>query len=372
MGDVDAAQTAAYLAALHAFDAYLEEHLTDAVAAVEKCRFIDHFASSEDEPITRSPGDLEACRKNLEDVPLANHEEAEVYLLQSKWGEEGIHETELWLRESTGRHWSATARAALNAHLYDIYDRMKGGEARAGAAAWSAVQLAPTPRLTLPAARYLVQNGAREAALRLLLSADTQTRKQWNIWDAVDLLITLGREDVAREVIEQRSVGELSDQLRLKLAQLLARAGDLTAARQILRESAAKRTSRAASLTTLRTRFSFELDYGTPSDASTSYRALRNAGWKADPLGRARLRLLAKYPFSPLRAEDLLGILTLLALFGFLALVPLLVIAPIHYRSVVRRLNGKRLEGPAPWSLRELWYALAAFLCSGVPRVLRF
>jgi membrane protease YdiL (CAAX protease family) len=112
--------------------------------------------------------------------------------------------------------------------------------------------------------------------------------------------------------------------------------------------------------------FLFELQNGSRSQAEAAYTRLRSGGYWKDPLGYYRLALSLRYPASSWAWCDSLGILALLILLVVQVLAPLLIIAPIHYRGLVLLVRGRLPEPPpAPWHLRHVWYALAAFLVAG-------
>jgi len=52
--------------------------------------------------------------------------------------------------------------------------------------------------------------------------------------------------------------------------------------------------------------------------------------------------------------RDVRGVLKLLALLSTLALIPALVVGPVHYRSLAKRLRGLMPEPEA--GARSLWY----------------
>jgi membrane protease YdiL (CAAX protease family) len=95
---------------------------------------------------------------------------------------------------------------------------------------------------------------------------------------------------------------------------------------------------------------------------------LRDTGFAADAFGRHRLSLSVRHVTAPWRWADLLGIGSFLLLLGVLVALPVLVIAPVHYRSLVKRQRGfvpaPLLDG-SPWGLRHLWYALGVLLVGG-------
>jgi membrane protease YdiL (CAAX protease family) len=364
---VEAAQAAAYATILQNFNDYLHDNSDDAVASVEKCRFIEHFASSEDLTIESSEKDLAACKSDLDQVPVANSEVAQLYQCEGEWDAAGANLCETVLREALQKPWTAAHLAALHEHLYHLYRSQPGQSAEAGKHAWAAVQLVPGSKLRLAAAEYLVEAGAKGQAATLLEPAQPVQWSESELERVTSLLVKLGRTKAARALIDRQSSAVESERVRVRLAVLLAQAGDPVAARKLLvSPRAINARPDLASIATLRERFYFERDYGNRNTASAAYRELRKRGWSVDPLGRERLSLLLRYPTAAVAGGDVLGVLTLVAALGFCALLPLLVIAPVHYRSLVKQVRGVPLGEPAPWGLGELWYALAAVMTASL------
>jgi uncharacterized protein len=146
----------------------------------------------------------------------------------------------------------------------------------------------------------------------------------------------------------------------------LAGQGDVVGARRLLGDSASQEPDDTPGETELRDRYEFERDFGSGTSALAAYRALRATGWNVDPLARERLQLLVKFPGFGLRVADLPGIMAVLLLLVLVALSPLLILAPIHYRSLVKQQRGIALPPATPWTLGHLWYAGAMLLLSGV------
>src|SRR5262245_45992335 len=69
---VSRAQKGRYTEIVASFDAYLAVHPSDAIVAVERCSFIDYFASSEENFIDSAVDESEDCRDTLEKGALAD------------------------------------------------------------------------------------------------------------------------------------------------------------------------------------------------------------------------------------------------------------------------------------------------------------
>jgi membrane protease YdiL (CAAX protease family) len=185
----------------------------------------------------------------------------------------------------------------------------------------------------------------------------------------VKLLIGMDAAAVANQLVEANGKITLDSGTRVLLARALFASGASAAARRLLKAAALPGSGDYVQPSTLREMFELERDYGSTESAATAYRRLRGEGYLADPFGRHRVSLALQHPRAPWRMEDALGIGALvLVLCGF-ALLPLLVLAPLHYRSVIKQLRGQAPEPStpkSPWSLRHAWYALAVLSVVGV------
>ena len=365
---VAASESAAYHAILDEFDRHLTAHPADAVAAVEKCKFIANFTESDDGPYVESAEtDLESCRTDLEDAAVATNEVVKLYAAESKWGDAGAKAGEALLKEADANHWTAAHRAALHEHLQGIYRSTDKKGVKAGEHALAAVELNPASTSRLAAAEYLVRIGAKTRAVALLRPSDTTKWNEWQLETVAGLLVNAGAVPLAREVIEKQQSAKLTLRMRVILARLLAKAGEVAAARELLAKAAPDADSgNASTVDVLRDRFHLERDFGDRDAANAAYRALRRKGFSADPLARDRLSLFVAHPGLPVTGGDVLGLLALVLTLGFCALLPAVIVAPIHYRSLVKQSHGVPLPPPTPWGLGHLWYALATMVVAGV------
>jgi hypothetical protein len=94
------------------------------------------------------------------------------------------------------------------------------------------------------------------------------------------------------------------------LAKALARSGQIGHARELY-TSALAGAQPPLSTDELRDYFLFERDNGSRQQAIAAYERLRDRGYDADPFGNYRLNLSYRYPTTPSKLRDLLGILAL-------------------------------------------------------------
>lgn len=356
--DVRKSSQREYERVLSLYDAHLRDHPRDVVAAVEKCRFVELFAYAEEESIIESASDdLERCRDALGLAPYVAEPLTQIYLLESKWGDEGITAGE----QLVGASWSfpPTLRAELHARLVTLYE-LHGDEEKAGAHAIQAVELDPTSRVLIVAAKRFEKLGAMARARTLITAVPAAAWNELPVGEAAEVLLRVGAARQAAELLRAHTLpGSGVDPFLL--ARVLLVDGQIGPARDAFAE--AVKTSPPSNYIGLRENFAFERAHGSRAQAEAAYSTLRDGGFSADPLGRYRLDLFIAHPLARWKGRDAAGILTLVAAIGVVAFLPLVVILPVHYRSLVLRLRGTNRASPAlPWGLRHAWYVLAVYL----------
>jgi membrane protease YdiL (CAAX protease family) len=115
--------------------------------------------------------------------------------------------------------------------------------------------------------------------------------------------------------------------------------------------------------------FEIDLRIGGADSAKQSYNRLRDFGFHADPLGRYRLELFLHHPLASWQSRDMAGLGALLLSLCLIAVLPALLVAPIHYVGLLRKV-------PIPpitrWNLRHLWVAIVLLLGSSFVAALYF
>lgn len=361
---VSSAESDEYHAILEEFGRHLESWPDDFVAIVERCRFVTNYSYQEDVTIASAYEDSENCIAELSEGAFATMPEVRLFLLEQKWGQEGIQEAERLLSES--RNWGKSQRAALHARLSELYS---GADAdKSGRHATVATDLDPSTAAQIAAAGFQIRMGARQKAIELLR---TMPREEWNEWtlaQAVGLLVDARDAKAAYALVRDLGNVDLESTVRYSLVRALLSSGETIAGNALLEESGGVAGADDAAYPNIGARralFEIRRDYGSADEALAAYQKLRDAGWKADPFGWFRLSLLGVSVSAPWTWRDLTGVAVLLAMLATLALLPLLIIAPIHYRSAVKRLKGFVVKEPtpaSPWTLSQVWYATASII----------
>ena len=357
---VNAAQTTDYRQVLAAYDAWGVAHPTDVVSQIERCRFIELFAYTEEQTIESASDDLDACRKELKSGRHAKAVDVLLYGVESSWNDDDVAKAKELI--PLAELWRDDQQAKLFELLAARY-QWKDADQAANYAI-KAVNLDPGSSALMTAVDRWVQLGAKEKAHKLLLDAPPGTWKQVSRTRAAQVLIDLGDTKSATALLREAVKDESEPNASITLARALAAAGEIHTARSLYRDGIKGRPY--IDLDARVEYFEFERDHGTRVDVMAAYAELRDEGFAADSLARYRLSLFFARPGIPWEWRDGLGLLTLVGVALFFFVFPLLFIVPVHYRGLARRASGR---APQPsgmqWSMRQAWYAFGSFMLVG-------
>lgn len=360
---VTTAQTGEYQRVLAEFDAHLARHPADAIASVERCKFIDAFTYLDEIPIETAPEDQDQCVESLRAGPNTQSGAVKLYLWSQDSWKDSIPAGENLLKEYSS--WTTSQRAELHEELSRRYE-LTGDPLKAGEHAVKAVELDRDSDLRLQAAEHYVRIGAKRRAVSTIEGMPSKGWRSWTLQSGVTMLLNLGDTAAANRLVEANKDIDLTEVSRIKLAGSMLDAGEEEAGRALIQKLRDSRDASETFGTQLeRELFYFQLKYGSADDAQKAYRALRNKGFTADAFARHRLALTATHWRSPWQWADLTGVAALVVFFAFMGLLPLVAIVPVHYRSAVRLSKGLAvapLTPESPWTLGNAWYALAATL----------
>jgi membrane protease YdiL (CAAX protease family) len=360
---VSSAGDAALARFVAAYDAHLARFPRDAVAAVERCKLLNaSLRTNDDDEDAPASGDA-GLQELSRDCPrwlaarFPDAKEALLYQLDRKWGNEAVTLAEDLLARRALR-WSVRERAHLHASLARQLSFDEKRAAQAAGHADRAMALDPTLDLANIVAKQFLAEGRMSEAIALL---DAHPDKlAYAAAGKARLLAAGGAPAHALSQLDRLPHGDSFDpSLRASLLERLGRI-DLARATYLQpQRDAAKR--RAALMHVL----AIDLARDDANAAAQSYGALRDLGWRNDPLLGQRLRLTRKFPSLRWSARDWLGLLRLLLALVLGALLPLAWVGPLHYWSLWRRLRRPRSVDPAldtRWSFAHLWLASAILL----------
>jgi uncharacterized protein len=352
---VEAARSAAYEASVAEFDRLVGEFPDASSVLIGKCRFIQTYAWDEDSPIERAGEDHEQCLEALRDPRYAEDPVAQLFLLGELYGEEAIAAGEDLLK--VAKDWSPQDRARIYESL--SYATRFADEEQGARFAEFAVRDDPSSALRLYVAKRWLQQGAFERAVRLINETPADAWKDLSVQEGAALLLAADAPADAAALVLDHAPADQSIAIRVLRARGLAGSGKVADARGIYASivEGGQQLASGDLLHYLR----FQLSHGTAEQAIAAYGKLRDGGYTADPVARYRLELSLRHPLAPWHWRDVPGVLVLLLALAFVAMLPGLFIACIHYRSLARRVRGD-LPREGRWGLRQVWVALALLL----------
>jgi membrane protease YdiL (CAAX protease family) len=346
---VDAAMDSAYAQALADFDRAIASNPGDAALAVSRCEFIGQFTDSEGgRYLERAETDLDACNQKLE--ALAKAPEVQVYDFANDWDDDAMARGDALLAGAS--HWPLPLRRKLAADLASRYRYKPHVDQHGKQVIIQAAELGDGASIG-EAVAALVEAGEATRAQALLDRAPA-AESDWTANERVRAALKLPDTRAARnELFRQQKAGRGVAPSVAALAQL--RAGDVRAAKAALGDA------RGNSEEQLDARFGVAM---AMRDYPTAATAIRMQDWDnlAENTGRF-LALAAASPPSLLRPAMWASLFVLLACVALYLLMPAVLLVPVHYRGLARRLAHR---APPPLfesvRLRHAWMAIVAFL----------
>jgi membrane protease YdiL (CAAX protease family) len=348
---VEAAAESAYAQSLARFDQAMIKAPRDASLAVERCQFIQSHTDPESgRYIERADTDAEACERGLDAWAAAP--ETQVYRFEQEWGDDARKRGDALLARAES--WPPALRRRLAAGLAMRYRYVGGENARGKDLTILAAELGDGEHVG-PAVEALAKTGETKRALALLQRAPP-AETDWVASGRVRAALDLPLNDAARrEMQRQQAAGHTIAPAVAALAHL--RAGDAPAAKSAL--GAAEDAYQEEEFLDAKFRVGMALrDYASASAAVR----LQDFEHMAENTGRF-LSLAGASPASLLRPAMWTSLAVLLAMLAVYLLLPAILLVPVHYRGVVRRLAG-RAPQPLfePVGLRHAWMAAVVFL----------
>ena len=348
----------AFDAALAEYDGEILARPFDVVRRVDRCRFVEEFYyNNEYVAWIDSVYEIsESCRTDLESE-FGNHPEVILYGFEFLYGEELLAAAGVYDQPAMRPAWTTGQLARLYTQLATAAEAV--GNEFAGRYALRALELDAEADVRIIAAESLIAAGDFATAIEVLHSPMDVVAPETDPWYVVEKIRLLGLagdragvDDLYRLL---RSNADYYDSSTVAAA--LRDAGLFDLARM---EFEAATENPGYLVNADLERFRFELEFGSKSQAEAAYTALRDVGWGADPLAVNRMALFMEYPSLAWQARDYLGLLAVLGVMSFIALVALIPVSVVHYRGLALRLNRQLPVATGSLRLRHAWYALFA------------
>lgn len=355
---LNAASESAYADILAWYDEALNGAPYDVVTAVERCRFVRGVAHDEVHPHEAAAAEHERCLEGLSQR-FAGHPEVALFELEQRYGEELIEAGRALAGEQPIGGWTWEHLARLHGMLARAYDGV-GKADLAGHHALEALRYDAGADTRLIAARWQIAAGEESRARATLTSPlATWGEADWETAQRFALLALAGARDEAVAVYRTLRGRQPQQYDRVTVARSLASLGAIAEAREEFRQLGGEHWRAAYGTREL---LLFELQHGTPAEALSAYEKLRDFGFSEDPLLHLRSAVALRDLSLPWQGRDLLGALAAFGTLSMAAFIALLMVVPVHYRGMARRLAGAQ---PHPysggWQLRHAWLVFFGF-----------
>lgn len=335
------------------YDAFLAASPSDHLAAIERCKFIAASTDEDDDEEDPELPTMAACADELE-ARYGRQPAVVLYRLGTMFGDRALQYGTKKLADR-GIPFSSSDRATVLGLMADrqhamhrLKEAYELGEQAQGADA--------TYDATFVIADYLRSLGQRRSAIDVLSPRIADDRDAPSLMRKARLLFDLDDPPRALAAMRAASKNGAAYVDSLFEGRVLEALGDTDGARASYAKQA--RWNQREVLTRL---FYLDLKMKSAAAATASYRALRNLGWEADPVGRHRLALAIAHPGAPWMLRELAGLFGLLGLILGALLLPGCGALPIHYVSLLRRVRGAA-EVDSRWRLRQAWAACGLVL----------
>jgi uncharacterized protein len=347
---IEKAQESEYHRVVAAYARACAARPDDAALALERVKFIERFAYSEDVSIESASDDhdraVDYLTRRFPDVPGTV-----LYQLGSLADDE--------FDALAGRHARVVARwpAADRAKFYLLRARAanhRDAKAAARLYAEDSFKALATVEAGLVLAQAQIAADQAEKARATLLHPVFEQAEPWDRKQKMDLLFDLKETALALALYEELKKTLPAGLRSTEMTRRLADAGMVEEARTVL---AAIQTNDWNRDDIQDARFRFELDFGTPESALQAYRERTDtAGLMADPLLGDRLALFRRHPLLGWNMVELVCLAFLGLSLAVAFASPLVILAPIHYWSLLRTRKGRTGAWPdARWGLRSAW-----------------
>jgi len=343
---VTTAKEVAYRDMLSRFDA--SESSGGVAAVIARCRFIGNYTEEDyGDWVASASDDYEACLERLRQR-WARTPEAQLFLYQQMWGEDAVTEGSALIKRATA--WPAPLRADLYATQSRLLDALHQKE-KAKDMALLAARLGNHERVP-QAVEALLAKQDQAGAARLLREAPVAT----NAWTAnrrLEVALKLEDARVALDEVERYEGKELTLDGAL-VARAHLNAGNVEAAHGAL-EGLGEGDDEAQA------RFDVALARADVP-AAVAQIDITNTDEIATQFERFAV-LANRFPASVFHLPMLGMAMMSGGILLCLALLPMMLLVPVHYRGLARRVQGR---APVPLypriGLRHAWWAMALLL----------
>lgn len=335
------------------FDAFIEENPDDITSVIEKCSFIEVYSYSESDLVYFDSLEQDAIDCESQISKFAEESpEIIMYKLSSKWNDEAIeifHEAEI----SSLQDWSIENKT----RIYSMMDtRLAWKSPPNYEYANRGFVETKNPIFTIGAANHQIDNDNRNKAIEIL--KNYQPKLQDSKVELVKLYLKLGLPEDASKTFESiESKDDIQNNLVFKLKTSIDNKYIPTIEEL---DSIQKLWNFEETFQDLYKHAIHDKNY-TVAHSIYNFRSSKDF-WH-DPFDYSKFKLYQLSNNWDLNINDFYSLLIWLSVILGSILVMFLIIAPIHYRGLYRRLHNKpQLNSMTNWNLKHALFLGSMFI----------
>lgn len=357
--ELEEAKDFRYEEILESYDKYLKKHPTNVKIALEKCKLIStaYYDSYDDyNPQEEEAGDC--MRALLEAFP--NNVDVLLYQINQLYGDSLKAFSQILFQkernaeiEFSDIQLSQIYESLAYSHQYDddpnlpIYYADKAQE------------LNDSLDLTFLLANRYFQLNEYDKVLTYLMSSLDTLDEPYELINKASLLLDIDKPKEALEALELRLLQK--EQLyNYKLrADIYSKNGQHEKARPLLLKQLDQNYSKDEAFHRM---FLFDYKHSPADSVLQSYKGLIESNFWNDPLGKYRLKMMLKKPFSGWAFNDIYKFLLCALLLLLIVFIPSIWILPIHYASNYFNFSSTRSLINSRWNLKSFWLFSSLYL----------
>ncbi len=346
-----------YLEVLQQYDEHLSKHPQDVLALTEKCQFINSYTYAESDLLYFESlyDDFEGCEAQVQQQP-EDHPDRVLYDIRHLWGEEATAKY-LELKPVAITDWSPQQQLRF---FQWIENTQKWSDEYDASIPYSGYQVTQDAQFVLGAAIYEAQSGNPNQALALLedlpvIAIEDRVRLAQLY---VDLQLPERANQALNELTDDSGVVDEVAIIKLKTAldkDHIPTTSQLTAIKEYWQGA-----------DQLKVLFEHAINNNLQALAKKVYQSWNSDDFWQDPFKYHKYRLYQTTDSWEWEWRDLYAGLMWLAVVLVCFLLAFLVIAPVHYRGLYRRVHGKKpLQSMTNWNLKHGLFLLTMFFVVG-------
>jgi len=335
------------------FDAFITNNPDDMTSVIEKCSFIKVYSYSESglvyfDTLEQDTNDCESqISQFAEESP-----EIIMYKLSSKWNDEALevfHEAEI----SSLQDWSIENKT----RIYSMMDTRKVWKTPPNYEyANRGFVETKNPMFAIGAANYQFDNGNRNQAIEIL--QNYQPKSQDNIIELVKLYLKLGLTEDASKTFE---LIESKENIQNSLLFKLKTSTDIQYQPTIEEFESIQALWNFEE--TFQDLYNHSIHHKNYKVAHSIYQFRSLKDFWYDPFSYSKFKLYQQSNKWSFNINDLYSLLMWLAVILGSILAMFLIIAPIHYRGLYRRVHNKpQLNSMTNWNLKHALFLGSIFI----------